>query len=139
RDQVTAITKQVGDLQKDVTLAHSPGRTTVILQAAQPAKAQGGKKKAAATSAGGAWAAVAWGEVPNGKTWMRVNAYGLSPSLEGGKGYHVWMQPQSGDPVDIGVLEADQDGSGFAIKLDLPPIDRGNSVRLTVDAQDAKR
>src|SRR2546426_2932904 len=70
---------------------------------------------------------------------MRVNAYGLSPSLEGGKAYHVWMQPQSGDPVDIGVLEADQNGSGFAIKLDLPPIDQGKSVMLTMDAQDAKR
>jgi len=139
RDQVTAITKQVGDLQKDVTLAHSPGRTTVILQAAQPAKAQGGKKKAAATSAGGAWAAVAWGELPNGKTWMRVNAYGLSPSLEGGKVYHVWMQPQNGDPADIGVVEADQNGSGFAMKADLPPIDQGKSVTLTIDTQDAKR
>ena len=137
RDQVAAITKQVGDLQKDVTLARSAGRTTVILEAAQPAKGQGGKKKAA--TPGGAWAAVAWGELPNGKTWMRVNAYGLSPSLEGGKGYHVWMQPQSGDPVDIGVLEADQNGSGFAIKLDLPPIDQGKSVMLTMDAQDAKR
>ncbi|OLE63967.1 MAG: hypothetical protein AUG04_02860 [Deltaproteobacteria bacterium 13_1_20CM_2_69_21] len=114
RDQVAAITKQVGDLQKDVTLARSPGRTTVILEAAQPAKGQGGKKKAA--TPGGAWAAVAWGELPSGKTWMRVNAYGLSPSLEGGKAYHVWMQPQSGDPVD-----------------------QGKSVMLTMDAQDAKR
>src|SRR2546427_9257859 len=70
---------------------------------------------------------------------MRVNAYGLSPSLEGGKAYHVWMQPKSGDPVDMGGLEADQNGSGFAIKLDLPPIDQGKSVMLTMDAQDAKR
>jgi hypothetical protein len=138
RDQVTAITKQVGDLQKDVTLARSPGRTTVILEVAQPAKAQGAKK-AAATTPGGAWAAVTWGELPNGKTWMRVNAYGLSPSLEGGKVYHVWMQPQSGDPVDIGVVEADQNGSGFAMKSDLPAIDQGKSVMLTTDAQDAKR
>ena len=139
RDQVTAITKQVGDLQKDVTLARSPGRTTVILEVAQPAKAQGGKKKAAATSTGGAWAAVTWGELPSGKTWMRVNAYGLAPSLEGGKANHVWMEPQSGDPVDIGVVEADQNGSGFAMKSDLPAIDQGKSVMLTTDAQDAKR
>jgi hypothetical protein len=138
RDQVTAITKQVGDLQKDVTLARSPGRTTVILQAAQPEKAQRGKK-AAAHSTGGAWAAVTWGELPDGKTWMRVNAYGLSPSLEGGKVYRVWMQPQSGDPVEIGVLEADQNGSGYAMKSDLPAIDQGKSVMLTTDAQDAKR
>jgi hypothetical protein len=139
REQVTAITKQVGDLQKDVTLARSPGRTTVILEAAQPAKPQGGKKKATAPSTSGAWAAVTWGELPSGKTWLRVNAYGLAPSLEGGKAYHVWMQPQSGDPVDVGVLEADQNGSGFAMKSDLPAIDQGKSVMLTVDAQDAKR
>src|SRR5256885_1760170 len=54
RDQVAAITKQVGDLQKDVTLGRSAGRTTVILEAAQPAKGQG--KKNAATPEGG-WAA----------------------------------------------------------------------------------
>src|SRR5205807_2607178 len=46
---------------------------------------------------------------------------------------------QVGDPVDIGVVEADQNGSGFAMKSDLPAIDQGKSVMLTTDAQGAKR
>src|SRR5947209_11024866 len=68
RDQLTAMSKQVGDLQKEVTLGRSPGRTTVVLQPPAPA----GKKGAAATPADKAWAAVTWGELPNGKSWMRV-------------------------------------------------------------------
>jgi len=46
REQVAAVTKQVGDLQKDVARARSPGRTTVIIEAPAPAG-----KKAAATPA----------------------------------------------------------------------------------------
>src|SRR6267143_6054534 len=52
RDQVAAMGKQVGDLQKDVTLARSPGRTTVIIDAPAPAA-----KKAAAAATPKAWAA----------------------------------------------------------------------------------
>jgi type II secretory pathway pseudopilin PulG len=131
REQQTALTKQIGDLQKEVTLARSPGRTTVILESAQV-----GKKGAAPTAK--SWAAVTWGELPTGKSWMRVNGYGLSQSLDGNKAYHVWMEPQSGDPVDIGALEIDQNGSGFALKSDLPAIDQGKALMLTADAQDAK-
>jgi len=133
KEQVTAMTKQVGDLQKDVTLARSPGRTTVILEQTQPA----GKKAAAAATAR-SWGVVTWGELPTGKSWMRVNAYGLSSSLEG-KTYHVWMQPQTGDPVDIGTLDVDANGSGFALKSDLPAIDQGKAVMLTTDSSDAKQ
>ena len=132
REQMTALTKQIGDLQKDVTLARSPGRTTVILESsAQPAK-----KGAAAPSKG--WAAVTWGELPTGKSWMRVNGYGLSQSLDGNKAYHVWMEPQTGDPVDVGALEVDQNGSAYAMKADLPGIDQGKAVMLTLDGSDAK-
>jgi hypothetical protein len=133
REQVTAMTKQVGDLQKDVSLARSPGRTTVIIEAAQPA----GKKAAAAAQR--SWAAVTWGELPTGKSWMRVNAYGLAQNLEGGKGHHVWMQPATGEPVDVGVIEIDQNGSGYAMKAELPGIDQGKAVMLTIDASDAKK
>src|SRR5581483_11321217 len=39
RDQLTGMSRQVGDLQKEVALDRSPGRTTLILQAAAtPAK-----------------------------------------------------------------------------------------------------
>jgi hypothetical protein len=134
RDQVAAMTKQVGDLQKDVTLARSPGRTTVIIEA--PAAAA---KKAAAAATPKAWAAVAWGELPNGKTWMRVNAYGLAQNLESGKAYHVWLQPASGDPIDVGAIEVDANGSGYAMKADLPAIDQGKAVILAIDASGAKQ
>jgi hypothetical protein len=133
REQVAAIGKQVGDLQKDVALLRSAGRTTVILQAPAPA----GKK--AATAASKAWAAATWGELPNSKSWMRVNAYGLSEDLGSGKAYHVWLQPLSGDPVDVGSLEADSNGDGFAMKLDLPAIDQGKALLLTIDASNAKQ
>jgi len=138
RDQVTAMTKQVSDLQREVTFDRSPGRTTVVLQAAQPAAA-GKKGKAAATpESAGAWAAVTWGELPSGKSWMRVNAYGLQQNLDG-KSYHVWMVPASGDPVDVGALDVDQNGGGFAMKSDLPGIDQGKSVMLTTDAAGTKQ
>jgi len=133
RDQVAAMGKQVGDLQKDVALLRSPGRTTVILQVPAPT----GKKAPAADSK--TWAAATWGELPNGKTWMRVYAYGLSQEMGSGKAYHVWMQPASGDPVDIGALEADSNGDGSAMKVDLPAIDQGKAVILTIDSSDAKQ
>jgi len=69
---------------------------------------------------------------------MRVNAYGLAQNLEAGKAYHVWLQPASGDPIDIGAIEVDHNGSGYAMKADLPAIDQGKAVMLTIDASDAK-
>jgi len=135
RDQVAAMGKQVGDLQKDVALLRSPGRTTVVLQA----PAATGKKAAAAADDAKTWAAATWGELPSGKSWMRVYAYGLSQELGSGKGYHVWMQPASGDAVDVGALEADSNGDGFAMKVDLPAIDQGKAVILTIDSSDAKQ
>jgi hypothetical protein len=134
RDQLAGMNKQVGNLQNELSLARSPGRTTVILQSAQPAKA----KKGAQPSPTSAWAAVTWGELPDGKSWMRVNAYGLSHG-ETGKGYHVWMQPQGGAPVDVGAVDVDANGDGFAMKSDLPGIDQGKAVMLTVDADNAKQ
>jgi hypothetical protein len=70
---------------------------------------------------------------------MRVSAYGLSQELGSGKVHHAWMQPASGDPVDVGVLEADSNGDGFAMKVDLPAIDQGKAVILTIDSSDAKQ
>lgn len=133
REQVTAMTKQVGDLQKEVALARSPGRTTVIIESAPPP----GKKGAVAATK--SWAAVTWGELPTGKSWIRVNAYGLRHDLDGKAAYHVWLQPVSGEPVDIGALDIDQNGSGYAAKSDLPAIDQGKAVMLTIDSSDAKQ
>ena len=137
REQLTAMGKQVGDLQKEVTLSKSPGRTTVILEAAVPATP--GKKKATSAAGPGSWAAVTWGELPSGKSWMRVNAYGLSQGLDAGKAYHVWLQPADGDPADVGALDVDQNGSGFGMSSDLPGIDHGKGVMLTIDASSSKQ
>lgn len=134
REQMAGLTKQIGALQKDNAIAKSPGRTTVILEPAAAAK-----KGAKPSKEGASWAAVTWGELPDGKTFMRVNAYGLLEKREGGKDYHLWFQPQSGDPVDVGALEPDQNGSGFAMNSELPAIDQGKQVMLTSDAQNAKQ
>ena len=136
RDQLTAMGKQVSTLQGELSMARSPGRTTVILQSAGPAPKA---KKGAEPQAPAAWAAVTWGEQPDGKSWMRANAYGLSQNLEGGKAYHVWMQPQTGDPVDLGALDVDPNGDGFAMKSGLPGIDQGKAALLTVDPDHSKQ
>ena len=128
KEQTVGYTKQITSLQRDNALARSPGRTTVILESAD--------KKA---KQGAAWAAVTWGELPDGKTFMRVNAYGLEPKLDGGKAYQLWMQPLTGDPVHVGALEADQNGSGFAMNSELPAVDQGKTVMLTADAESAKQ
>lgn len=128
REAQAGLTRQIADLQKDDALAKSPGRTTIVIEPDK--KSKSGDK---------AWAAVTWGELPTGKSFMRVNAYGLAPKLDGNKNYHVWFQPQSGDPIDIGQLEGDMNGSGFATISTLPAIDQGKSVMLTADAPDAKQ
>ena len=51
-------------------LRRDAGRTTVILQSATV-----GKRGKAAS---GAWGAATWGEQPDGKSWLRLNAYGLT-------------------------------------------------------------
>ena len=127
QEQTAGYTRQIAGLQRDNALARSPGRTTVILEAADKKAKQG------------AWAAVTWGELPDGKTFMRVNAYGLEPKLDGGKAYHLWMQPVTGAPVDVGALEGDPNGSGFAMNSELPAVDQGKAVMLTADAEGSKQ
>ena len=128
REQQQGMATQIGALQRDLAVAKSPGRTTVILQSA-------GKKGANES----AWAAVTWGELENGKTFMRVNAYGVGNKPADDKAYHVWMQPSTGEPVDVGSLDVDSNGNGFVMKVDLPPIDQGKAVMLTTDAANAKQ
>jgi len=125
REQQGGLTKQIGDLQKDLALARNPGRTTVILTNVNK------------DAKDGVWAAVTWGESPDGKTWMRAQAYGLGKP-EGGRIYHVWFQPQTGDPVLVGTLEVDQNGSSEALTMGLPALAEGKSAMLTMDAPDSK-
>lgn len=138
REQMEGMGKQIANLQKDNAIAKSPGRTTVLLAPAAPAEKPGKKGKAAPAAATGPWASATWGELPDGKTFMRVNAYGLLEQREGGKEFHAWFKPQSGDPVDLGSLEIDPNGSGFTMATNLPRIDQGKQVLLTADAQGAK-
>jgi hypothetical protein len=125
--QSSGLTKQIAMLQRDNALAKSPGRTTVILEPASKAKE------------GAAWVAVTWGELPDGKSFLRGNAYGLQAKLDDGKIYHLWITPLAGDPIDIGQLDADQNGSGFIMTTELPAVDQGKSVMLTADAPVAKQ
>jgi anti-sigma-K factor RskA len=146
--QATTMTKQLGSLQTDLALARDPGRTTVLLAPAdadsKPADSKpAGKKKADvaaadAPAAAATWAAVTWGEAAGGKTWMRVNAYGLE-KLENGQSFHVWMTAASGAPVDLGALEADQNGSAYLLNNNLPALDQGKSVALSLDDASAKQ
>lgn len=128
REQQQGMATQIGALQRDLAVAKSPGRITLVLQAT-------GKKAAKDTP----WAAVTWGELENGKSWMRVSAYGVGNKPPDNKSYHVWMQPASGAPIDVGTIDVDASGGGFAMKVDLPPIDQGKAVMLTIDAENAKQ
>ncbi len=124
REQQEGLTKRIAALQDENAVLRSPGRTTVILQPGKSDKSD-------------TWAAVAWGELPDGKTFMRASGYGLQ-TLTNGENYHVWMLPKDGAPVDVGGLEVDPNGAGFTMAQELPPVDQGKSVELTIDEQNAK-
>lgn len=123
RQQLEATLKRTAVMEKDLNMARSPGRTTVTLES----KAKGAKS----------WAVATWGESEDGKTWMRTLAYGLQPATEG-KVVHAWLLPQSGAPVDAGKLEAAQDGNAIALGMNLPAIDQGKRLVITLDADNAK-
>jgi hypothetical protein len=127
REQLQGLTRQIGSLQKDNALAKSPGRVTLIVEPQD--------KKAKGT----AWAAVTWGELPDGKSFLRANAYGLGTKPEGGKAYHLWFTPQTGDPIDLGALDPDSDGDAFVMVGALPAVDQGKAVVLTTDTPGAKQ
>jgi anti-sigma-K factor RskA len=138
RQQMATMTKQVGTMQTDLSAARDPGRTTVILQSGDT-KPAATKKGAAATPQNPetAWAAATWGESSGGKTWMRINAYGLV-KLENGQGFHIWMTPATGEPVNLGALDADANGSAYLLANNLPGLDQGKSLTLSQDDAGAK-
>jgi anti-sigma-K factor RskA len=141
RQQMATMTKQVGTMQTDLAAARDPGRTTVILQSGDIAKPAASKKGAAAATAQNpetSWAAATWGEASGGKTWMRIDAYGLV-KLENGQGFHVWLTPASGEPVNLGALDADQNGSAYLLANNLPALDQGKSLTLSQDDPGAKQ
>ena len=139
RQSVEGFQKQSAQLQAENVLLKNAGRTTVMLEAAKPAvpAVKGNKKTAEAPAPATAWAAATWGEAVDGKTWMRVSAYGLPASADS-KAYHLWFTPLNGAPVDAGKLDPAADGSAFAMMKDLPAVDQGKSLAVSLDEEGAK-
>jgi hypothetical protein len=110
--------------QKDLSLARSAGRTALILNA--PAKSESKS-----------WAVATVGE-ENGKSWVRLQAYGLPEAAEG-QTLRAWYEPAEGDPIPAGTLERASDGSAFLLAKDLPGVDQGKRVFVTADKSDAAK
>ena len=111
------------------------GRTTVMLESAKPAAKA--KVKTDSELAPAAWAAATWGEAADGKTWLRVSAYGLQAPTDG-KAYHLWFTPTTGAPVEAGKLDPAADGSAFAMMKDLPAVDHGKTLTVSLEEDAAK-
>jgi hypothetical protein len=125
REQAQGLTKQISSLQKDNAIAKSPGRITLIVEP---------KDKKAKDAP---WAAVTWGELPDGKSFVRANAYGLMSKPEG-KSWHLWFTPLTGAPIEVGVLDPDPEGDAFTMNVELPAVNEGKAMVLTADAPGAK-
>jgi anti-sigma-K factor RskA len=129
QQQVAQMQQRLGQLDAELNRLRSPGRTTVILQAASAPKR--GQKAAAA------WGAATWGEQGDGKTWVRLNAYGLQEPGSG-KTYALWFQAASGDAMPAGKLELDGEGNAHLEAKDLPGVDQGKQLVVSLDDENAK-
>ncbi len=138
RDSADKLQKQSSALQADNNVLMSAGRTTVILEAAAaPAKGKGKAKSANLDGREQGWAAATWGEAESGKSWMKLNAYGLKAAPDG-QAYLAWFQPLSGAPVAIGKLDPAADGNAALLSKNLPALDQGKAVIVSLEATDAK-
>lgn len=129
QQQLTQQQQRLGVLEGELNQLRDPGRTTVILQ-----PAGGGKRGSAASSA---WGAAIWGEQPDGKSWMRLNAYGLAPA-PAGKVYQIWFVSAGGDSVAVGKLDPGAEGSASGEGKDLPGLDQGKMALVSLDDENAK-
>lgn len=129
QQQLTQVQQRVGQLDAELNRLRDPGRTTVILQSATA-------KRGKATTAG-AWGAATWGEQTDGKSWLRLNAYGLSPAPSG-KAYQFWFVSASGDSVLAGKVDPNSDGSAWVEGKDLPAVDQGKMALVSLDDENAK-
>ncbi|MFL5311325.1 MAG: hypothetical protein ACJ79H_12815 [Myxococcales bacterium] len=129
QQQLTQVQQRLGQIDTELNRLRDPGRTTVILQSA----ATGKRTKAAGT----AWGAATWGEQPDAKSWMRLNAYGLTPA-PAGKSYQFWFVSASGDSMLAGKLEPNTEGSAFIEGKDLPGVDQGKMAVVALDDENAK-
>jgi hypothetical protein len=128
---MAAAQKQVAMVQADLEMARDPGRTTVVMEA--PATAKG---RQAARPDAAAWGAAVWGE-SQGKSWHRISAYGLQPAPRGHQ-IHAWFEPIKGAPLPLGKLEPAPNGTALLEAKDLPGVDQGKRLFVSVQETNAK-
>ncbi|HXN82647.1 MAG TPA: anti-sigma factor [Myxococcales bacterium] len=128
---LAAAQKQVVTAQAELEIARDPGRTTVVMQAPAPAKG-----KSVARPEAAAWGAAVWGE-SQGKSWHRISAYGLQTAPPGHQ-IHVWFEPIKGPPLPLGKLEPAPNGTALLEAKDLPGVDQGKRLFVSLEARNAK-
>jgi type II secretory pathway pseudopilin PulG len=126
---LTGLQQKVGLLEAEVNQLRDPGRTTVILQSASSGKR--------GTTTSNAWGAATWGEQPDGKSWIRLNAYGLSPG-PAGKVYQLWFVSAAGDSIPVGKLDPNADGNAYLEGKDLAAVDQGKTAMVSLDDGSSK-
>jgi hypothetical protein len=131
---VSQLQSRMATVDTDLQRLRTAGRTTVILKPAATKSARKGADTAATS-----WGAATWGEQSDGKTWIRMDAYGLAQPPQG-KGYDVWFEGVDGNVVQVAKLDIAQDGSAFAEGKDLPGVDKGKRILVSLDdGEDAKK
>jgi hypothetical protein len=131
---VSQLQSRTATLESDLARLRTAGRTTVILKPA----ASKASRKGAADTAPSSWGAATWGEQSDGKTWIRLDAYGLAQPPQA-KAYQVWFEAADGNVVAAAKLDPAQDGSAFAEGKDLPAMDKGKRIFVSLDDEEAKK
>ena len=126
---LTQAQQKLAAVDAELAKFRDAGRTTVILQSTSTGK----RGKASST----AWGAATWGEQQDGKSWLRLSAYGLG-AAPAGKTYDLWFGSASGDSMLVGKLDPNTDGTAFVDGKDLPAVDQGKSVLVSLDDEGAK-
>jgi hypothetical protein len=130
---VSQLQSRAATLEADLVRLRTAGRTTVILK---PAATKASRK--GADTAPSSWGAATWGEQSDGKTWIRLDAYGLAQPPQG-KVYQVWFEGADGNVGAVAKLDPAQDGSAFAEGKDLPAMDQGKRLFVSLDEEVAKK
>ena len=130
---VSQLQSRAATMEGDLARLRTAGRTTVILKPAASKAARKGAE-AAPTS----WGAATWGEQADGKTWIRMDAYGLAQPPQG-KVYGLWFEGADGSVVEVAKLDPAQDGSAFGEGKELPGVDKGKRLFVSLDEDDAKK
>jgi hypothetical protein len=126
---LTQAQQKLASFGAELARLRDAGRTTVILQAPSTGKL--------AKASNAPWGAATWGEQPDAKTWLRLNAYGLGPA-PASKNYDLWFVSAAGDSILIGKLDPTTDGIAFVEGKDLPAVDQGKALLVALDDANAK-